>query len=122
MKQKIAAVLASISFAASAGVVCEGPDQCEKMWFSAQKALTMLSTMRIRFQSESRIETFRPSGYGRVGGSVTKEPLGEGKYRIAFEPECYTNAECENLRPRALKLFDDFISPLPKAPKTEEPS
>lgn len=86
---------------------------CEILWSDAQKALSVVSNMRIRLLTDTRIETFAPNGYGGVGGVVTKEPVGEAGYEIKLRLECYGGVGCEGINSSGIRLFNTRLASSP---------
>jgi hypothetical protein len=89
--------------------VCEGKMQCEAMWVDAQKTVEMVTRMRIRFVSDSRIETYAPVRYASMGGVVTKYPISEDKYELRLQLECYRNTDCSDVRVMGTDLFNKTV-------------
>lgn len=88
---------------------CSTQRECEVMWSDAQEALALVSQMRIRMVSETRIETYPPTTYGRVGAIVTKVPVGEKDYEIRIRLECYRSVPCDETRESGTKLFNLMV-------------
>ena len=110
MNKALATLALLASFAAHAEpLTCADAKACERMWSDAQEAVGAVSNMRIRLLTDSRIETFAPSTYGRTGATVTKVPAGDG-YEIRLQIECYrssnNSASCDKIR----SLMDDLFT------------
>lgn len=84
---------------------CTGPVECEILWSEAQKAVELVSNMRIRLLTDSRIETYAPIRHSTIGAVVTKTPLGAGVYEIAIQIECYRSTPCDDLQHSGEMLF-----------------
>lgn len=62
---------------------------CSEQWQRAQLWLAKHSKWKIQTATDAIIQTFNPTGYDpSYGFSVTKEPLGGGRYRITMELAC----------------------------------
>jgi hypothetical protein len=61
--------------------VCEGEADCKVKWEAAQLWLTDLCGYKLQTVTDVILETY-PSNDFRLAGRVTKEPLGNGRYRI----------------------------------------
>lgn len=84
---------------------CTAPKQCEAMWLQAQEVVQFTTGMRLRIVTESRLETFAPTGYGRMGAAVLKYPIGDG-YELRVSFECYRSIDCTDQRNSATNLFN----------------
>lgn len=118
MKTLITIILsaASASAAWAGAPVCTEPRHCERMWAAAHDALTLATGMRIRLVSESRIETYPANDYGRLGGVVTKTPIGTGSYEISLSLECYRGTNCDKARAANIDLFNTLVGSTPTPP------
>lgn len=81
-----ASVFASASPATE--LVCEG-DSCKDCWERAQVWVANHSRYGVQTATEALIQTYSPGesdpGYGFT---ITKEPLGSGRYRIVMDQYC----------------------------------
>lgn len=84
---------------------CTAAKQCEAMWLQAQEVVQLATGMRLRIVTDSRLETFAPNGYGRMGAAVLKYPVGDG-YELRVQFECYRGTECTDQRNNATNLFN----------------
>lgn len=115
MNKALAALALLASFAAHAAepLTCSDAKACERMWSAAQDAVGVLSRMRIRLLTDSRIETFAPNAIGRNGATVTKVPVGDG-YEIRLQMECYgamnNTASCDKLRDAGADVFESMLT------------
>jgi hypothetical protein len=75
-------------------IVCEG-SACGEYWAKAQVWISKHSGYKVQTQTESVIETFGPI-YDidpmTCGFSITKEPVGGGKFKIEFAPRCFSKS------------------------------
>jgi hypothetical protein len=92
---------------------CVTPRGCEALWIKAQDAASTTSGMKLRLVSDSRLETFSPNTYGRLGAVVTKSPQPDGVYLIQARFQCYVDngAACMNQVNNATNLFNTLVSP-----------
>jgi hypothetical protein len=88
---------------------CEGKMQCDAMWLDAQRTVEMVTRMRLRMVTDSRIETFAPVRYASMGGVVTKHPIAEDKYEIRLQLECYRNTDCSDVMVMGTDLFNKTV-------------
>jgi len=71
---------------------CEGEDQCKIMWERATYFVNANAGFKLQVHNDTIIQTYNPSEYSvRLAFSISKEPLGNGKYRI------WTKARCANM-------------------------
>lgn len=69
---------------------CEGEKDCAAKWDAAQLYVVKNSDFKIQTATNVLIETFSPSP-GDLGTaiSVTKEPLGGGRFKFVVRAYCY---------------------------------
>ena len=89
--------------------VCTNQRQCEAMWAAASNAIEQASGMRVRYQTDTVIETFVPVRQARMHGRVLKKPLPAGGYMIAAQFDC-TPAVCDRLYASGLNLFNATVT------------
>lgn len=65
------------------------------MWVAAGDALQTSTGMKLRLVTESRIETFTETNYGRMFGTATKRPMADGSYQIDASFSCYSYPGCD---------------------------
>jgi hypothetical protein len=90
--------------------ICTGKQQCEAMWPDAHEALQLVTRMRIRISTDSRIETFAPIRVSTLGGTVTKYPVSDDRYQIRLQLECYRYTDCSDLRAMGTNLFNNMLN------------
>ncbi len=77
---------------ADTALFCEGEEQCKEMWERATFWVKSHSGFKLQILNDSVIETYNSTGGSvRLAFSVTREPLGGGRYQI------WTNARCDNI-------------------------
>lgn len=103
------AIAQSPETAAETTPACADTRKCEVMWSRAQDAVAVVSNMRIRLMTDSRIETFPPTRYGSTGAVVTKVPVGESGYEIKIQIECYRSVDCSDLQRSGRRLFNMMV-------------
>lgn len=86
---------------------CKSPKLCEAMWVASQDAVTTASGMKIRLVTDSRIETFSETGYGRAYGVVTKTPTSNG-YIMSANFSCSRYPGCDSNR--SLDTFNKLVN------------
>lgn len=84
---------------------CTEQRECEIMWSDAQRAVDEISDMRIRLLTDTRIETYAPVTFGRVGAIVTKVPSSDSGYDIKIQVLCYA-IDCDELKASVTRLFN----------------
>lgn len=90
--------------------VCSGKQQCDAMWVDAQQLLEMVTLMRIRMVTDSRLETFAPVRVSSMGGVVTKYPVSADQYEIRLRLECYRSTDCSDVRAKGTNFFNTTLS------------
>lgn len=93
---------------------CVSKLHCEQMWAEAQDVLPQITGMRLRLVSDRRLETFAATGFGRLTGTATMYPVGEGSYEIRTQFHCYGSVGCGDLPARATNLFNIRVGAVPK--------
>jgi hypothetical protein len=89
---------------------CTAGVQCERQWLAAQDTLQTITGMRLRIVTDTRLETFAPTGYGRLGGQVVKYPLDAATFELRVRLECYGGVDCEDLRNTGTNLFNRTVT------------
>ncbi len=74
---------------------CYSAKMCEAMWAAAQDALPKTSGMKLRLVTDSRLETFTETNYGRMQGVVMKRPIGNGNYEVSASFSCLSYPGCQ---------------------------
>lgn len=102
---------------------CTNDRQCQAMWAAAPGAISRLTGMKIRLQTDSYIETYDGTRQGRLYGRVSYGPHNDGGYVIAPYIECgvYT---CDGVARDAETLFNHAMNEtgLPYADKPADNS
>ena len=107
MKSVVAAIVAAVLLSGCAGMKqrmaerkrefqqtiprCSTEKQCSEMWSAAQVWVAKNCRMKIQVATDSIIETYSPTGKHNstnLAASVTKEPLGDDKYKIVIRTYC----------------------------------
>ena len=71
---------------------CEGEEQCSLMWERATYFVNANAGFKLQVHNDTIIQTYNPSEHSpRLAFSISKEPLGGGKYQI------WTKAWCANM-------------------------
>jgi hypothetical protein len=92
--------------------ICDGKMDCEAKWLKAQERIQMLTGMKLRIVTESRLETFSPTTAGRLLGVVTKFPVSNSAYELRVELSCYHHTmDCRDLQARGTNLFNMTVGP-----------
>lgn len=71
---------------------CEGDAECKKMWERATYFVNANAGFKLQILNDNVIETYNPPhGNTNMAFSISKEPMGDGKYRI------WTKVWCGNM-------------------------
>lgn len=89
---------------------CAAGIQCDRQWLAAQDTLQNITGMRLRIVTDTRLETFAATGYGRMGGQVVKYPVDSATFELRVQLECYRGTECEDLRNTGTNLFNRAVA------------
>jgi hypothetical protein len=85
---------------------CTGESDCKAKWSAARIWVVKHAEYKIQTASDLLIQTVGPFDYqGDLAASVTKEPMGAGKYAIKAVIRCGSNEGC---MPDAQKSLFDF--------------
>lgn len=80
-------------------VPCDG-DECKQLWERAQFWVARHSEWKIQTATDVLIQTYNANSSAlSYGFTVTKEPLGEKRYRITLEAACGNMFGCLELKP-----------------------
>jgi hypothetical protein len=70
---------------------CFDADECKLMWDRATFFVNTNAGFKIQIHNDNLIQTYNPSQYSpALAFSISKEPLGDGSYRI------WTKSWCDN--------------------------
>lgn len=89
---------------------CKSQKQCEAMWIEAQEAIQALTLMKLQYVSDGRMETYNPTGAGRLGGSVVKAPIDSKTYEIRASLSCYRYVDCSDVASMGVSLFNRRVT------------
>ena len=68
---------------------------CKQSWERSQFWIAKHSKWKIQTATDVLLQTFNPTQYDpSFGFSITKEPLGNGRYRITMEAVCANSFGC----------------------------
>lgn len=88
--------------------VCDGEKDCAAKWEAAQLWVSQNAGYKIQISSNVIIETYN-SQDSTLAASITKEPLGSGKYKIIAKIWCsYEDQGPYSCRPYSLDATLDF--------------
>lgn len=85
---------------------CNSKVTCQRMWLAAQESAQALTGMRLRMVTDTRIETFAPTTFGRSGATIVMYPMSANVYEIRADFECYRNSDCSDIRPLGINAFN----------------
>lgn len=88
--------------ALSPAPVCSSKPQCDAMWSEALVQIQNVSGMRIQTATDTYVQTFNPTDFGRMGGSARLVPHPNGTSSIEAT---FTCSYCGNLAYSGLNLF-----------------
>lgn len=86
--------------------VCSTKAQCDAMWAEAMVQAQNLSGMRIQTATDSFLQTFNPTDFGRMGAMARKVPQPDGTTVIEAS---FTCGYCGNLAYDAVNLFTSSV-------------
>ena len=81
---------------------CYSKPQCDAMWSEATSQIQSLSRMRLQIASDTYLQTYNPTGFGRMGAEARKIPRPDGSTVIQAKFVC---DYCGDLPADALQLF-----------------
>ena len=82
----------SLQEAYDSPLLCESEDECKLMWERATFFVSKNAGFKMQIHNDNLIETYNPTdGSTALAFSISKEPLGGGRYRI------WTKAWCANM-------------------------
>ena len=93
--------------------VCSGEAQCKVMWERAQLWIVQHSKMRLAIATDVLIQTHDDPDGIVLTMKATKEPIGQGKYRIVFDGGCYSAVDDTGCWPRKYEVgivFNDDLN------------
>lgn len=83
--------------------VCYSDRQCEAMWSEAVIQASQIGGMRVQAVTDTYLQTYNPTGYGRLGAKVRKMPRPDGGTAIESRFECYY--PCGDVAYKAVNQF-----------------
>lgn len=86
--------------------VCEGEEQCSRMWARAINSIQMVTRMRVMIANDTFIQTFPTNKVGYMNGQVIKQSVGDGKYAIRASIDCSRHSWCSNMLNSGVSLFN----------------
>ena len=90
---------------------CAGEVDCRAKWEAAQLWVQKNAGYKIQTVTTVVIETYNPvEGGTGMAFSVTKEPLGENRYRIFARASCYYATSCVETAPGAVLEFNRAVA------------
>lgn len=88
--------LAMIQEAEATVPICQGEEDCRVKWEAAQLWVVGNSRYRMQIVTDVLLETYGSANYDpTLSFRVTKQPMGEGRYRINIEGFCANILGCE---------------------------
>jgi hypothetical protein len=77
-------------------LICEGKDQCDLYWQRAMFYVNNNSRYKVQNANENLIQTYSPTGGSTyLGYNISREPLGNGRFRIWARVWCDNMFGCE---------------------------
>lgn len=91
--------------------VCTGDDDCRAKWEAAQLWITHNAAMKLQTVTNVVIETYNPiNDTPGFAAQATKEPLGDGRYRIVLHLRCGNLFGCNHDPVAAVQNFNDTVA------------
>lgn len=93
---------------------CNNEQECKEKWSAAQVWVSRNVPMKIQVATDSIIETFGSTQHNSVAlaASVTKEPIGGGRYKITIRTGCYNPFGCSPDAYQAALNFHEYLNSL----------
>lgn len=88
-------------------IICSKGEECEVRWGRSVAWVSQNSYWKMRNQTDALIETEGPLDSPNLAYSITKTPLGGGKYEIGFSAGCGNMFGCV---PDAYDAREDFTT------------
>ena len=90
---------------------CTGAEACKAKWDAAQLFVVKNAGRKIQVATDVIIETFNPSQYGtEIAMRVTKEPLGNGNYKLVAVAWCDNVFGCARNPRQIVADFNTYVS------------
>ena len=88
---------------------CSGAADCNAKWEAAQLFVVKHSDQKIQVATNVLIETYNPTRSTNIAMRITKEPLGDGAFRIVPEIYCGNPFGCNASPSELRRLFTHII-------------
>lgn len=90
---------------------CVGEQDCKDKWSAAQIWVSRNCGMKIQIANDTIINTYNSSRNStRLAASVTKEPMGNDKYRIIIRTGCNNIFGCSPDAVEAAIEFNNYVA------------
>ena len=90
---------------------CFSKSECEMKWAAAKKWVTMDPRRKIKFYTDSFIETYEPSPDSTgLAVQIVKEALPQGGYKFVLNTKCYHQFGCNPSKIDAELDFNEYIN------------
>lgn len=95
--------------------ICDSETSCTRIWEAAQLWVQKNASLKLQTVTSVIIETYNPSdAVPGLGFTITKEPLGGGRYRIIAAARCGGMFGCEMRPISAILKFNQEVGAAPK--------
>jgi len=100
--------------------ICEGDQQCSRMWGSAIEGISIVSRMKVMTVTDNFIQTYPTRDVGFLNGQVYKEKIGDGKYAIRGRFNCDPYTWCHGFQNQTQHTFNLYVQGYEPVKKIEE--
>ncbi|HKN65977.1 MAG TPA: hypothetical protein VJW73_06850, partial [Gemmatimonadaceae bacterium] len=84
---------------------------CKGDWERAQLWIVKHSKWKIQTATDVLVETYNPSEYDpSFGFTATKEPLGNGRYKISLNAKCANFLGCDPREADVVAAFNHYVA------------
>ena len=91
-------------------LVCKGKEQCDLFWQRVTFYISNNSRYKVQTLNENLIQTFSPTGGNTyLGYKITREPLGDNRFRIWIHAWCDNMFGCTPYKGEAVLSFKRYV-------------
>ncbi len=91
-------------------LICTNEQECGLMWNRASFFVSRHAGFKTKIHNDTTIQTFNPTkGAEGLALSITREPLGNGQYRIWTAAACANASSCESRKYEMIVRAKNYI-------------
>jgi hypothetical protein len=91
--------------------MCYSPETCEAAWAAARTWIQQNAGFKLQTYSSDFMETYNPTNSSpELAASVSKEPIGGGKYQLTIKLWCDNMFGCQPNEKVAHATFNQFVN------------